>query len=178
MRMLPRRSANAFRLNVVDDRPDHRSDRDVPEDDNFAALDFSPTPDDEQHAVETLDEYSPVDMHEVDDSQGQLFTVTNPPGTVTVTTYVNGCVQHVGLSQTVTRITETELAQEIIAVTAVAAIKARAALHTFVAGLLCLQGMHSESAGHFVERQLSFPTPEQAAAAEAEFIARYANDGE
>jgi hypothetical protein len=150
----------------------------VPEDDNLAALDFSRAPDDEQSAVETLDEYSPVDIHEVDNSQGPLFTVTNPPGTVTVTTYVNGCVQHVGLSQTVTKMTEAELVQEIIAVTAVAAIKARAALHTFVAGLLRLQGMDSESAGLFVERQLSFPTPEQAAAAEAEFIARYADEGE
>jgi hypothetical protein len=151
----------------------------LPEDHTFAALDFSTTEDHhEQQAVHALADYAPSGTEDVEDSQGPLFTVTNPPGTVTVTTYLNGCVQHVGLAQTVTKMTEAELAQEIMAVTAVAATKARAALHTFVAGLLRLQGMDSASASDFAERRLSFPTPEQAAAAEAAFIARYADDYE
>jgi hypothetical protein len=162
---------------VVNDVTAHPPEDEGPDD--LAALDFSPTGDhDERSRLDALDEYAPVDTHEVDNSQGPLFTVANPPGTVTVTTYLNGCVQHVGLSQTVTKMTEAELVQEIMAVTAVAATKARAALHTFVAGLLRLQGMDSASASDFAERRLSFPTPEQAAAAEAAFIARYADDYE
>lgn len=164
---------------MVDDLPGHASEDAASESDLTAALDFSPIHnEDERPTVDTLDECTPVDTHEVDNSQGPLFTVANPPGTVTVTTYLNGCVHHVGLSQTVTKMTEAELAQEIMAVTAVAATKARAALHTFVAGLLRLQGMDSASASDFAERRLSFPTPEQAAAAEAAFIARYAGDHE
>ena len=148
-----------------------------PEDD-LATLDFSPAGHhDDRSELDAL-AYAPSDNQDVDDSHGPLFAVTNPPGTVTVTTYLNGRIRHVELSPSVTKLTEAQLAQEIIAVTAIAAIKARAALHTFVAGLLRLQGMDSTAAGDFVERRLSFPTPEQAAAAEAEFITRYGDDCE
>jgi hypothetical protein len=137
----------------------------LPEDDNLAALGEYGADDSVQDAGDT-------------GPQSPLFTVTNPPGTVTVTTYLNGRVQQVELSPSVTKMTETQLAQEIITVAAIAATKARAALHTFVAGLLRLQGMDSASAADFVAHRLSLPTPERAAAAEAEFIARYASDYE
>jgi hypothetical protein len=118
MRMLPQRSASAFHLTVGDD--DTLSDGDL-----TAALDFSPAHNEDEHRA--------VDTQDVDGSHGPLFSVTNPPGTVTVTTYVNGRIQHVALSPSVTKMTEAQLAQEITAVTAIAAIKARAVLHTFVA---------------------------------------------
>lgn len=149
-----------------------------PEDDNLAALDFSPTGGDHASSLDALGDYAPADTHEVDNSQGPLFTVANPPGTVTVTTHLNGRIQRVELSPQVTKMTEAQLAQEIIAVSAVAAVKARATLHGFVTGLMRVQGMDSATASDFVERQLSLPTPQQAAVVEAEFIASYADDQE
>ena len=95
-----------------------------------------------------------------------------------MTTYLNGRVQHVGLSPSATKMTEAQLAHEIPVVAEVAAVKARAALHSFVAGLLRLQGVNGDSARDFVERRLSLPTPEQATAAEGEFAARYVHDVE
>jgi ESX secretion-associated protein EspD/H len=159
---------------VVDDDPSKGDGSDC---DLTAALDFSPTADhDEQSALDALDEYVPADTHDVDDSHGPLFTVANPPGTVAVTTYLNGRVHRVDLAPGVTKMTEAQLAHEILVVAGVAAVKARAALHTFVASLLRVQGMDGDSARDFVERRLSLPTPEQATAAEAEFAARYARD--
>jgi hypothetical protein len=93
-----------------------------------------------------------------------------------VTTYLNGRVQRVDLSPNVTKMTEAQLADEILVVAGVAAMTARSALHTFVAGLLRLQGMDSHSARDFVVGRLCLPTPEQAAVAEAEFAARYARE--
>jgi ESX secretion-associated protein EspD/H len=162
---------------VVDDFSAHPSEDDGSDSDLAAALDFSPTRDPgEQSALDALDEFVPVEKQDVDDSQGPLFTATNPPGTVVVTAYLNGRVQRVDLSPNVTKMTEAQLADEILVVAGVAAIKARAALHTFVAGLLRVRGMDSDSARDFVERRLSLPTPEQASAVEAEFAARYARD--
>lgn len=69
-------------------------------------------------------------------------------------------------------------ALEHMIIAGIAATKARAALHTFVAGLLRLQSMDSASAADFVGHRLSLPTPERAAAPKAEFIARYASDHE
>ena len=149
---------------MIDDVSDDPSGDDGADSGLAAALDFSVTVDDGQS--------------EVDESQGPLFTVTNPPGSVTVTTFLNGQVQRVDLSPSVTKMTEAQLAHEILVVAGIAGMKARAALHSFVAGVMRMQGMDSSSARDFVERRLSLPTPEQASAAEAEFAARYARDGE
>jgi hypothetical protein len=168
---------------VVDDVSAHASEDDGSDNSgsDLTALDFSPTGGDEGSDPDAIDEYVAVDAitdNDGADPQGPLFTVTNPPGTVSVTTYLNGRVQHVGLSPGVTKMTEAQLAQEILVVADVAAVKARAALHTFVAGLLRLQGLDSQSARDFVEHRLSLPTPEQSSAAEGEFAARYAHDVE
>jgi len=163
---------------VVDDVSAHVSEDDGSD---LTALDFSPTGGDEGSDLDAIDEYIAVDAIADNDGavpQGPLFTVTNPPGTVSVTTYLNGRVQHVGLSPGVTKMTEGQLAQEILVAADVAAVKARAALHTFVAGLLRLQGLNSQSARDFVEHRLSLPTPEQASAAEGAFAARYSHDVE
>lgn len=112
------------------------------------------------------------------DPHGPLFSATNPAGTVTVTAYLNGQVQQVDLAPQVSELTEPELAHEIRAVAAVAAVKASAALHTFVYDLLCEAGQDRGSAREFVAQSLYLPTPEQAVAAEAEFAAHYARDAE
>jgi hypothetical protein len=164
---------------VVDGVSDHPSKDDGSDCDLTAALDFSSHVDhDDQAALDARDEYVPVDTRDVGDSHGPLFTVTNPPGTVAVTTNLNGRVQRVDLSPGVTKMTEAQLANEILVVAGVAAVKARAALHTFVASLLRVQGMDGDWARDFVERRLSLPTPGQAGAAEAEFAARYAGEVE
>jgi len=168
---------------VVDDVSAHASEDDGLDNSgsDLTALDFSPTGGDEGSGLDAIDEYIGVDAIADNDGavpQGPLFTVTNPPGTVSVTTYLNGRVQHVGLSPGVTKMTEGQLAQEILVAADVAAVKARAALHTFVAGLLRLQGLNSQSARDFVEHRLSLPTPEQASATEGAFAARYSHDVE
>ena len=130
---------------MVDDVSAHASEDDGSDNSgsDLTALDFSSTGGDEGSDLNPIDEYPAVDAitdNDGADPQGPLFTVTNPPGTVSV--------------------------------------KARAALHTFVAGLLRLQGLDSQSARDFVEHRLSLPTPEQSSAAEREFAARYAHDVE
>jgi hypothetical protein len=168
---------------VVDDVSAHASEDDGSDNSgsDLTALDFPPAGCDEGSDLDAIDEHIAVDAIADNDGavpQGPLFTVTNPRGTVSVTTYLNGRVQHVGLSPGVTKMTEGQLAQEILVVADVAAVKARAALHTFVAGLLRLQGLDTQSARDFVEHRLSLPTPEQASAAERAFAARYSHDVE
>ena len=49
-----------------------------------------------------------------------VFTVTNPPGTVTVTAFLDGRVKQIELSPKVTDMTETDLADEIVVIAGLA----------------------------------------------------------
>jgi hypothetical protein len=112
-----------------------------------------------------------------DDPVGPTFTVTNPPGTVTVSAFVDGRVRNVDLSQKVTTMTETDLAEEIVVIAGLATQDARAAQYDHVLEGMRQQGHDDAATRDFLARDLDLPSPEDARAARAQvFTMRYAGD--
>jgi hypothetical protein len=172
------------------------------------ALDFSAADDSaEESDADALDAYAPVeeevadteleaiaattepsDEEDDDEEDGvQQFTVTNPPETVSVSALIDGRTQRVKLSASATKLTEAELADEIIVLAELARQKGLAGQRTFVMdsavdneGLQQLSEMGLDSTQllrDFVETGMRLPTEEQADAAQAEvFAARYTAD--
>ncbi|MDT0550465.1 hypothetical protein, partial [Streptomyces lonegramiae] len=99
----------------------------------------------------------------------------NPPGTVTVTAYLNGSVAQVDLDPKVTALTEDDLADEIRFVAGVAAKRATAVMHIGVVNMLVEQGMDLREARDFVGTHMPYATPEQAGEAELALIARHSD---
>lgn len=164
------------------DDPEYHDGRD-----DLAALEFfAPADEDEQSGLAAFDDYvaepQPEEMaaeQTVDELPVPLFTVTNPPGTVTVSSFMDGRVQQIDLSPEVRELTERDLADEIVFIAGLASEHARSAQYAFM-----LEGMRE--AGHdnvatrdFLTRELKLPTPEQAEATRAQlFATRYASDHE
>lgn len=119
-------------------------------------------------------EVAPGDAEEV--AAESLFTVTNPPGTVTVAALLDGRIHKIELSPEATTLAETEaeLAAEIVVIADLAIEQARSAQYSYV-----LEGMQSH--GHdtidtrdFLTRSVGLPSPEQARATQAHvFSTRY-----
>jgi hypothetical protein len=178
-----------------DDHADaHRHDPD----DNLAALDFfspraadppddvtgtlfdahaAPTPagDEHEHAAPTSD----GDEHATpeDELPTPIFTVTNPPGTVTVTTFLDGRIDRVELSAGASSMTESELAQEIVVIAELATAKAKSAQYAFMLEGMVGEGHDRATTHDFLARDLKLPSPQQAAAAQAAvFATRYVGD--
>jgi hypothetical protein len=106
-----------------------------------------------------------------------LFTVANPPGTVTVTTFLDGRVNRIELSPKATTMTEDQLADEIVVIARLATQDARSAQYSFMLDGMREQG-HDDFATHdFLTRDLDLPSPDQARAARAQvFATRYASN--
>ena len=141
---------------------------------DLAALDFSTNVDDERDSSpDALDYYAtgPAD----DDSQTPLISATNPPGTVTVTSHLNGLVQQVELAASTTAMTESQLAEEVRVVADVAAKKATSAMYIFMVELMVAQGIGREIAESFMQANMSLATPQQARAAEVELATRHSH---
>ena len=134
--------------------------------DALAALDFSAA---SEGAGETDLPEIPGAMH--------MFTVTNPPGTVTVTTWMDGRVHQIELEPKVTTLGERALAEEIVAIADLATQDARAAQYTLMLDGMREQGHDNVATRDFLNRDLALPTPEQAQAARAKlFTERYAGE--
>lgn len=128
-----------------------------------------------------------TDEEESEDDGLQLFTVTNPPDTVTVSALLDGRTQRVSLSAKVTSMTESALAEEILVLADLARQKGLAGQHTYLMDSMSeLQGMEefdeiglegTDFLRNFMDSGMQLSTPEQAAAAQAEvFATRYATD--
>jgi hypothetical protein len=184
----------------------HRSGTDDNNHEESDALDFSAAGDSgEESDVEALHDYAPAEPQEVgteleaiaaatevaeeeDEEDGlQQFTVTNPPETVSVSALMDGRTQRVQLSPKATNLTESELAEEIIVLANLARQKGLAGQHTYLLdnaplkeGLQELDGLGFDSnqlLSDFMKAGMQLPTPEQAAAAQAEvFATRYTAD--
>ena len=183
----------------------HQSGSD--DDTDSDALDFSAADDSvEESDVEALSEYGPTEPEEVeteleaiaatteaaeveeDEEDGlQQFTVTNPPGTVSVSALIDGRTQRVELSPKASSLTESELAEEIIVLADLARKKGLAGQHTYLLeNASQTEGMQelgeigldsNQILRDFMEAGMQLPTPEQADAAQAEvFAARYTAD--
>jgi hypothetical protein len=159
----------------VDDSPPHHPDDDEHVD--LAALDFSaPDVDSSASDLDALGEYA---AHEDagDELPVPLFTVMNPPGTVTVTTFMDGRVNRIELSPKATAMTEANLADEIVVIAGLATQVARSAQYSFMLEGMRQQGHDNVATHDFLTRDLDLPSPEQAEAARAQiFATRYASN--
>jgi hypothetical protein len=159
---------------MVDDAPPHNPDEG--DHDNLAALDFTAAQDvSEKSDLDALGEYGAPYEAEDDELPVPLFTLTNPPGTVTVTTFMDGRVHQIDLSPKATTMTETHLAEEIVVIAGLATQDARSAQYAFMLEGMRQQGHDNVVTRDFLARDLDLPSPEEAEAARAQvFATRYA----
>jgi len=175
----------------VADSPPHDPDDD--HDDLAAALDFSAPAAESSVSVfdgfgdSTVDDSTTSDLLDAldplpyeataDEPSVPLFTVTNPPGTVTVTTFMDGRVNRIDLSPKATTMTETNLADEIVVIARLATQDARSAQYSFMLEGMRQQGHDNVATHDFLTRDLDLPSPDQAQAARAQvFATRYASN--
>jgi hypothetical protein len=157
---------------MVADTPPHDSDD---ERDDLAALDISVT--ESEPAESDLDALG--DYAEEPAEDGELpvpvFAVTNPPGSVTVTAFLDGRVKQIDLSPKVTDMTEADLADEIVVIAGLATADARSAQYAYMLEGMRQQGHDDVATRDFLARDLDLPTPDEAKAARAQlFSTRYA----
>ncbi|MCV7353856.1 YbaB/EbfC family DNA-binding protein [Mycolicibacterium fluoranthenivorans] len=125
----------------------------------------APVDDDEGPAEEDLD------------ADVAVFSVTNPPGTVTVTALMDGRVQRIELAPAAVLSTEAQLADEIVVIAGLATAQARSAQFTYMLEGMRREGQDDVVTRDFLKRDLDLPSPEEADAAQAHvFATRYAGD--
>ena len=174
------------------DFPPHSPDDDD-DDDDRSALDLSGSDDaSNAAALDALGTYDDVVPHDdaasgdgfadvsgVDDETFTvpLFTVTNPPETVTVTAFMDGRVHQIELAPKVTNLSERDLAEEILVIAGLAAQQAKSAQYSFMLAGMREHGHDDAATRDFLTRDLDLPTPEQAEDARAQvFSTRYGGD--
>ena len=129
--------------------------------------------------LDALDRYEPIEPDEPDEPDEPieqwtpLISATNPPASVTVSTYLNGAVARVDLVPGVVAHSEAELAEEIRIVADVAAKKATSAMYVFGVELLAAGGVDRDAATGFLREYTGYATPAQARSAEAALAARH-----
>ncbi|MBY0441965.1 MAG: hypothetical protein K2Q25_07495 [Mycobacteriaceae bacterium] len=164
---------------------------------DFSAYDTSPSQDTGVDALHAFNTEQPQDTNadfdalhaqgstdtensDEPDISSQLFSVTNPPGTVTVTALMDGRILHVELSPQVTTMSESDLADEILVIADLARQKGLAGQHSFLFDTMSGLGASDNAAiRDLLENNLALSSPEQAAEAQAEvFATRYNIDHE
>jgi hypothetical protein len=113
-----------------------------------------------------------------DEAAAGLCTVTNPPGSVSVSALIGGAIARVSLSAAVTRMTESELADEILAIAEMARLRGEAQMR---AELLSDDGVVKAAKETGVDLNdvlsdagIEWPSQEKAAAEQsAMFASRY-----
>jgi hypothetical protein len=157
---------------MVADTPPHDSDD---ERDDLAALDFSvPESEPAESGLDALGDYT-EEPAEDGELPVPVFAVTNPPGTVTVTAFLDGRVKQIDLSPKITEMTETDLADEIVVIAGLATADARSAQYAYMLEGMRQQGHDDVATRDFLARDLDLPTPDEAKAARAQlFSTRYA----
>ena len=139
-------------------------DDEVDEDSGLSELDGLVTPWPSDHA-----DAGPDDLVET-----LLFTVSNPPGSVAATALINGRIERVELTDSVSRMTESQLAEEITLVATLARQKAQAAQHAIIAHLMGELGHDSVGTSGYLRREIGLPSPDDfMAAAHSVFQSRY-----
>lgn len=174
------------------DFPPHSPDDDD-DYDGLSALDSSDSDDDSNaaglDALGTYDDFVPADdavsgdgfeamvVGEDEELTLPLFTVTNPPETVTVTVFMDGRVHQIELAPNVTNLAERDLAEEILVIAGLAAQQAKSAQYSFMLAGMREHGHDDAATRDFLTRDLDLPTPEQADDARAQvFSTRYGGD--
>lgn len=130
-----------------------------------------------------LDTLHSLTEDEDEEEEIELYTVTNPPGSVAVSALIDGRIHKIELTGGAGRMTESQLAEEIVVIAELARRKARAGQQaTILASMEESEDIGAEERAalkNFLGSSLQLPTEEEAAAAEAEvFAERYADDDE
>ena len=132
--------------------------------------------DDDAH-VDYADEVTTASVDGDEDVMTLLFTATNPPGTVSATAVMDGRTVRIDLSQQVTDMTETQLAQEITIIAGLAQRQAQAAQHAMAANVMQRLGHDGASTESYLERELGLPSPQTVLSERAQlFAARYVDE--
>jgi hypothetical protein len=140
-------------------------------DEMLDSLDFSAPP-------------GPADTDDADDqednSEPMSVTVTNPPGSVSVTVLIDGSPIRVELAaRAAVDMTEGQLAEEILLISRLARQNAQAGQHLLVAGILQRLGHDRVATRGYLEHELGLPSAEMALAEKAQlFSTRYTGDDE
>ena len=146
--------------------------------DDLAALDFSvPEAKPDEPGLDALNEFVVDQTTDAEDDGVGVpgFAVTNPPGTVTVTTFMDGRVKQIELSPKLTGMTEADLAEEIVVIAGLATHDAQSAQYAYMLEGMRQHGHDDVATRDFLTRDLDLPTPEDAKAARARvFSTRYA----
>ena len=157
-------------------------------------MDFGTDDDrDPESGLADLDEYAPPEAQETvtvediidsqtgdadeqdDDAQTMKFTVTNPPGTVSVSSLMDGSIQQIDLAPSVSAMTESQLAEEIRVIADLARLRGLAGQYTFMATMLYSEAHHNGAeVREVLEQGLELPSPQQVDEAQADvFASRY-----
>lgn len=117
------------------------------------------------------------DAEATDTVDTMIFTVTNPPGTVSVSALPNGRPYHIELAPHVTQMTESQLAEEISVIARLAQQNALAGQRLIVANLMSRTGLDRVAVNGYLERDLGLPSMETALADKADvFATRYEHE--
>lgn len=100
------------------------------------------------------------------------YTVADPAGVVAVTAGLDGSTEFVSMSPRIADLSESELAEEVMAVAEAARMKALAAQYDIVGMLLAVGGQGDDAVREVLAR-MQLPSPDEAAEAQSRFAARY-----
>ncbi|SPM43392.1 ESX-1 secretion-associated protein EspH, partial [Mycobacterium numidiamassiliense] len=148
-----------------------------------SAIDLAPVhataePEDTATVLEAIDSVTHAPEDEETNDVAPLYTVTNPPGTVSVSALGDGAIDRVELSAEVTRLTEAQLAEEILVVAHLATQQGQAAQHEFLLTTMRELGADDPDAlRDMLEKGMELASPERAAETQAHvFGTRYHSD--
>lgn len=106
------------------------------------------------------------------------FTVTNPPGTVSVSALANGQPAQIDLSPRVVDMTESQLAEEILVIARLAAQNALAGQRLILSNILERLGVDRTSIGNHLEHDAGLPSVDTVLAEKAHIFATRYRDNE
>lgn len=145
----------------------------------------------DERALDALDFADPIEQPE-DNSASEMptpdvddavlavyFTVTNPPGTVSVSALASGQPAHIDLAPRVVDMTERQLADEIRVIARLAAQQALAGQNLILSSVLERLGVDRTSIRNHLEHDAGLPSAEAVLAEKAQiFATRYVDDGD
>lgn len=146
-----------------------------PPPDQLAGFDYT-GPFDEQNDAAGTEPHRHVDDAPEAESL-LLVSASNTAATVTATALTGGQILRVELASQVVKMTEHELAEEILGVSAMVRQQGAAARHAIIAEVMRLLGHDPSATRSFLERNLGLPKPDTVLTTKAaEFAKRYAED--
>lgn len=119
-----------------------------------------------------------AEIGQYEEAEVEIFVVTNPPGSVSVSTMLDGSVYHVQLRDSACSMSEAGLAEEIRVIADLARQKAQSAQYNFIAEKMAgADAKGSAMLREFMSTAFRLPSPQEAAATREEvFTTRYGVD--